>query len=74
MFIDYTQIEIAAGDGGSGAVSFRREMFMPKGGPDGGDGGRGGHVCFMVDTNLHTLQDDLLNYSNFFLYKQKVQI
>ena len=57
MFIDFTQIDISAGNGGSGAVSFRREKFIPKGGPDGGDGGRGGHIIFKVDTNLHTLQD-----------------
>ena len=57
MFIDHTQIDISAGNGGAGAVSFRREKFIPKGGPDGGDGGRGGHVMFIVDTNLHTLQD-----------------
>ena len=57
MFIDYTQIEIIAGNGGPGAISFRREKFISKGGPDGGDGGKGGHVYIMVDTNLHTLQD-----------------
>ena len=57
MFIDYTKIELIAGHGGSGAVSFRREKFIPKGGPNGGDGGRGGHIYMVVDTNLHTLQD-----------------
>ena len=57
MFIDFTEVELYAGNGGKGAVHFRREKFVPKGGPDGGDGGRGGHVVFSADSNLHTLQD-----------------
>ena len=44
MFIDYTQVELQSGKGGAGAVSFRREKFVPKGGPDGGSGGRGGNI------------------------------
>ena len=57
MFIDYTEIELIAGSGGKGSVHFRREKYIPKGGPDGGDGGRGGHIIFKADANLHTLQD-----------------
>ena len=57
MFIDYAKVELKAGNGGAGAVSFRREKYIPKGGPDGGDGGRGGHIIFQADSNLHTLQD-----------------
>jgi len=57
MFIDFTEVELSAGNGGKGAVHFRREKFIPKGGPDGGDGGRGGHVIIKADANLHTLQD-----------------
>jgi GTP-binding protein len=57
MFIDFTEVELLAGHGGKGAVHFRREKFVPKGGPDGGDGGRGGHIFFKADANLHTLQD-----------------
>ena len=56
-FIDEAYLEIKAGDGGSGASSFRREKYIPFGGPDGGDGGKGGDIYFKVNTNLNTLVD-----------------
>ncbi|QQS37308.1 MAG: GTPase ObgE [Ignavibacteriales bacterium] len=63
MFIDYAEIEITSGDGGKGAVTFRREKYVPKGGPSGGNGGNGGSVIFETDINLSTLLD--------FRYKKK---
>ena len=63
MFIDIAKIKIKAGKGGDGAVSFRREKYVAAGGPDGGDGGKGGNVVFQVDDNLSTLAD--------FRYKRK---
>ena len=63
MFVDKARIRIAAGNGGDGAVSFHREKFVAAGGPDGGDGGKGGDVVFVADSNLSTLLD--------FKYKRK---
>ena len=63
MFIDIAKIKVKAGDGGDGAVAFHREKYVASGGPDGGDGGRGGDIVFRVDDNLSTLAD--------FRYKRK---
>ncbi len=63
MFVDIAKIKIKAGNGGNGAVSFHREKYVAAGGPDGGDGGRGGNIVFQVDDNLSTLAD--------FRYKRK---
>lgn len=63
MFVDVARIYIKAGDGGNGRVSFRREKYVPDGGPDGGDGGRGGNIVAMADPGMRTLMD--------FRYKRK---
>jgi GTPase len=57
MFIDESKLEVHAGHGGKGMVSFRREKFVPLGGPSGGNGGRGGHVILQATTEVHTLYD-----------------
>ncbi len=57
QFVDYVKVFVKAGDGGRGCVSFRREKYVPRGGPDGGDGGRGGHVIIRATEKLNTLID-----------------
>ena len=56
-FVDEARIKVIAGDGGNGALSFRREKYVPRGGPDGGDGGNGGSVYLVGDININTLVD-----------------
>lgn len=65
MFVDIAKIKIKAGDGGDGKVSFHREKYVASGGPDGGDGGKGGNIVFQADSNLSTLAD--------FRYKKKYE-
>ncbi len=65
MFIDYVEVEITAGNGGHGCVAFHTEKFIPKGGPDGGDGGHGGNIIAVADPQLTTLLD--------YRYKRKYQ-
>ena len=57
MFVDYAKIYMKAGDGGDGCISFRREKYVPRGGPDGGDGGKGGDIYLMADPHMTTLLD-----------------
>ncbi len=57
MFVDHVKITAKAGNGGNGAVSFHREKFVQNGGPDGGDGGKGGDIVLLADVNMHTLMD-----------------
>lgn len=64
MFVDEVEIKVKGGDGGNGAVSFHREKYIDKGGPDGGDGGDGGDVILKVDEGLNTLAD--FRYHNFY--------
>ena len=64
MFIDEVTISVLAGDGGDGCVHLHREKYVPRGGPDGGDGGRGGDVVLVADRNLATLLEQRMRREN----------
>lgn len=68
QFVDYVKIRAKAGDGGRGCVSFRREKYVPRGGPNGGDGGRGGHIILRAEEQLNTLLD--LRYQRYYRAKK----
>ncbi len=68
QFVDYVKIRAKAGDGGKGCVSFRREKYVPRGGPNGGDGGRGGHIILRAEEQLNTLLD--LRYQRYYRAKK----
>ena len=69
MFVDRVVISARSGDGGDGASAFRREIYVPEGGPSGGDGGRGGDVYVLADNNVHTLMDYRFR-KNYMLYNE----
>src|SRR5690625_4036283 len=68
MFVEQVSVYVKAGDGGNGIVAYRREKYVPKGGPAGGDGGNGGDVIFQVDEGLNTLMD--FRYNRHFKAKR----
>ena len=71
-FVDEAKFFVKAGDGGNGCVSFRREKYVPRGGPNGGDGGKGGDVYLVADRNLNSLID--FRYHSHFKAEPGVEI